>query len=212
MRRAVLLHMFVVVAVAASPVSAQDRGFVRALVGATVGAGPGAVFSGTVGVNASDKVLVLGEFGRMLNVMPHSVADQVDVAAAIVANSLGGKHSSTAKAKASYGLAGVRYNLGRFADSQVFSEVGAGAANVKSDVTAVIRGSETLQGDISNFVTTPFTSSTPETKPLMMIGLGAVLGVTNRSAVEFGYRYIRVFTKNPGINASKVYGGFRFGF
>jgi opacity protein-like surface antigen len=197
-----------------APAYAQsvERGFVRALIGATVGAGPGAVFGGTVGFKTSEKIHILGEFGRMTNILPSKVADDVDVAAAIAANGLGGKHSSSASARATYGLVGARYNLGVVSGAQTFLEVGGGAANVKSVVSALIRGSEELQGDISNLVTTPFTSSTPATKGAMMIGGGIILGVTEHTAVEAGYRYMRVFTKNPGINASKIYGGARFGF
>jgi opacity protein-like surface antigen len=198
----------------AAPASAQteDRGFVRALVGATVGAGPGAVVGGTVGFKASEKLQVLGEFGRMTNIMPSSVIDEIEVAAASAAQSLGGKHSSDATARATYGLVGARYNLGVVSGALTFIEIGAGAANVKSKVTALIRGSETLQGDISNLVSTSFTRSTPATKGAFMIGGGIVLGVTQRTAVEVGARYIRVATSDPGINASKIYGAYRLGF
>ena len=197
-----------------APAYAQsaERGFVRALVGATVGAGPGAVFGGTVGFKTSEKLHILGEFGRMTNILPSNVADDVDVAAALAANALGGKHSSTATARANYGLVGARYQLGVVSGAQTFTEFGVGAANVKSVVSAVIRGSEELQGDISNLVSTPFTASTPATKATMLVGGGIVLGVTEHTAVEIGYRYMRVFTKSPGINASKIYGGARFGF
>ena len=198
----------------AAPASAQteDRGFVRALVGATVGAGPGAVFGGAVGFRASEKLQILGEFGRMTNLMPSSVIDEIEIAAASAAQTLGGKHSSDAKARATYGLVGARYNVGMVSGALTFVELGVGAANVKSSVTAVIRGSETLQGDISNLVSTSFTRSTPATKAAVMVGGGIVLGVTQHTAVEVGYRYVRVATSDPGINASKIYGGYRFGF
>jgi opacity protein-like surface antigen len=198
----------------AAPASAQndDRGFVRAIVGATVGAGPGAVFGGTIGFKTSDKVQILGEFGRMTNIMPSSVTDQVEVAAASAAQTLGGKHSSEVDARATYGLVGVRYNVGTVSGALAFTEVGIGAANVKSSVSAVIRGSETLQGDISNLVSTSFTAATPTTKAAFMIGGGIVLGVTQHTAVEVGARYVRIATSNPGINSGKIYGGYRFSF
>ena len=204
----------VLLTVSASPVYAQseDRGFFRALVGATIGAGPGAVFGGTIGLKTTEKLQILGEFGRMTNILPSRVNDDVDVAAAKAANALGGKHSSQATARASYGLLGMRYNLGMVSGAQTFTEIAIGASRVKSNVSAVIRGSETLQGDISNLVSTPFTRATPATKPTVMIGGGFVLGVTQSTAVEVGYRYVRVFTDSPAINASKIYGGFRFGF
>jgi opacity protein-like surface antigen len=212
MTRVALTAFLLMVITAPAHAQTAERGFVRALVGATVGAGPGAVFGGTVGVKTSEKINILGEFGRMTNILPADVADEVDVAAALAANNLGGKHSSSASARATYGLVGLRYNMGIVSGAPWFTEFGVGAANVKTTVSAVIRGSEELQGDISNLVSTPFTAGTPATKATMMLGGGLILGVSEHAAVEMGYRYMRVFTKSPGINASKIYGGARFGF
>jgi hypothetical protein len=197
---------------------AQDRGFFRPTVGATVGAGPGAVFSGTFGVNA-EKVhkglTVLGEFGRMTNIIPSKVADQVEVTAANVATSLGGgKASSSSKATANYGLGGVRYRFRDVSGAQTFGEFGVGVANVHSTVTARIIGSSTVPGNssIASQVTTPFTLATPETKPMASIGGGIVLAVTKRTAVEMGCRYLHIFTQGPAVNAAKIFGGFRLAF
>ena len=54
-------------------------------VGATVGAGPGASFSGTVGLKAGPKMLITGEFGQLINILPSSVDEQIEVEAAEVA-------------------------------------------------------------------------------------------------------------------------------
>jgi hypothetical protein len=196
---------------------AQDQAkvFVRPMVAATVGAGPGAVFGATFVIKANkinQKAQLLAEFGRMQNIMPSSVADQVDTTAAKVADSRGGKGSSRATASANYGMGGFRYRLRDVNEAQTFFEFGVGAANVRSHVSAQIRGSETLQGDISNLVSTPFTSTGPQTKPLAAIGGGMILGVNHRMAVEMGYRYVRVFTKSPAIGLSKIFGGVQLGF
>src|SRR5262245_46290498 len=133
--------------------NAQDRGFFRPTVGAVVGAGPGAVFSGTVGINAEKLhkgLTVLGEFGRVTNVMPSKVADQVEVNSAIVATGLGGgKASSSASATANYGLGGVRYRFRDVSGAQTFGEFGIGVANVHSTVSARIIGSSTVAGNSS---------------------------------------------------------------
>jgi opacity protein-like surface antigen len=198
--------------VMAVPASAQDRGFLRAVVGATVGTETGAAFGGTVGFKISPRATILVEGGGLTNVLPKKVTDQVDVAAAVVANLQGGKASSSAKATATYGLFGVRINAGALSRAMSFFEIGAGVGHVKSTVHAVIRGSESLQGDISSKVITPFTSNTPETKLMMAVGYGIVLGVTKSTAVEMGYRYLHIFTESISINTSKVFGAVKFGF
>jgi opacity protein-like surface antigen len=158
------------------------------------------------------KLQIFGEFGRMQNVLPSSVLEEVERASALVANPLGGKASSTASATATYGLLGVRRNVIKVGDSQVFREVGAGAARVESELEALIRGSETLQGDISHLVSVPFTESSPQTKALATIGGGFGLDITQKIGVEMAYRYVRIFTDNPAINTGNIYGAIRFAF
>ena len=181
-------------------------------VGATAGAGPGASFSGTIGVKTGAKMLITGEFGQLINILPSSVDEQVEVEAAIVANSLGGKHSSESTANATYGMVGIRYRTRDVSGAQTFFELGGGMAHVKSEVSAQIRGSESLQGDISHLVSVPFTAATPETKPMFKIGGGIVLGVTRMVAVEMGVRYQRIFTSDQAINMANIFGGMRVGF
>lgn len=102
-------------------------------------------------------------------------------------------------------------NVGKVGDAQLFLE-GGGAAQVKARLTALIRGSETLQGDISDLVSVPFTESSPQTKALATFGGGLMLTITQKMGVEMGYRYIRIFTDNPAINTGTIYGALRFGF
>lgn len=146
------------------PAAAQDRGSVRAMVGATMVTESGVTFGAAAGFKMNPNLQIFGEFGRMQNVLPSSVLEEVEIEAAQVANARNGKASSTASATANYGLLGVRRNLRKVGDAQVFVEIGAGAARVESSLEASIRGSETLQGDISNLVSVPFTESSPQTK------------------------------------------------
>lgn len=194
------------------PAAAQDRGSVRAMVGATMVTESGVTFGAAAGFKMNPNLQIFGEFGRMQNVLPSSVLEEVEIEAAQVANARNGKASSTASATANYGLLGVRRNLRKVGDAQVFVEIGAGAARVESSLEASIRGSETLQGDISNLVSVPFTESSPQTKALATIGGGFTLDITQKLGVEMGYRYVRIFTDNPAINAGNIYGALRFGF
>lgn len=212
MKLPVAVVCLVMVFAAPTPADAQDRVFVSAIGGATVGTESGGVFGGTIGMKVTPNAQIFGEFGRLQNVLPTSVLEEVEVEAALVANSRGGKASSTASAKATYGLAGLRMNVWKIGDAQVFLEGGGGAAEVKSSHTVDIRGSATLQGDISNLVSVPFTASSPQTSALATFGGGVLLGISQKMGVEMGYRYMRIFTDNPGINTGTIYGALRFGF
>lgn len=192
---------------------AQDQKVVfRPMVGGVVGAGPGASVGAAISFKASDKLQIHGEFGRLNNILPKSVADQVEVVAALAANTLGGKHSASTSASANYGMIGIRHAMRDFSGANTFIEVGVGMANVKSKVDAVIRGSAAIQGSISNLVSTPFTKATPETKPMASVGGGVILGINKKMAVEVGARFLRIFTDATAINAGNIFGGFRIGF
>lgn len=192
---------------------AQDsKVFFRPTVGGVMGAGPGASFSGLFSVKAGEKTQITGEVGRLANILPDSLMEEVELAAALAANAVGGKHSATASADANYGMVGFRRALRNVSGAETFFEFGVGAARVTSDHSVVLRGSATLQGDITSSVTTEFLASTPETKPIVSLGGGLVLGVGRRTAVEVGARYLRIFTDAKAINMSNIFGGFRFGF
>jgi hypothetical protein len=215
MRRLVLPIGLLVLVALPSVVHAQSpeqKVFLRPMVGAVVGSGPGASFSAAVSFKANDKLQIHGELGRLANILPDSVADEVEIAAAAAANTLGGKHSASSTAHANYGLVGVRRALRDVSGANTFLEIGVGVARVTSEVSAVIRGSASLQGDISSSVSTSFTRATPETKPMVSLGGGIILGVTRMTAVEMGARYVRIFTDEKAINMSNIFGGFRFGF
>ena len=190
----------------------DQKVFFRPTIGAVVGAGPGASFSAAISFKANEKLLITGEFGRMTNILPDSVAEDVEHAAALAANAVGGKHSASATASAGYGMVGFRHALRDVSGAQTFLEFGVGMARVTSEVSAVLRGSPTLQGDISSQVTTPFTRATPDSKPLVSIGGGLVLGISRATAVEMGARYVRIVTDARAINMSNIFGGVRFGF
>jgi opacity protein-like surface antigen len=172
----------------------------------------GVTFGAAAGMQVKSNLEIFGEFGRMQNVLPSSVLEEVEKASALVVNPLGGKASSTASATANYGLFGVRRNVGKLGDAQLFVEGGAGAAKVESTLEASIRGSEALQGDISHLVSVPFTDSSPQTKALATFGGGFTLGITQKVGVEMAYRYVRIFTDNPAINAGNIYGALRLAF
>ncbi len=190
----------------------EQKVIFRPMVGGVVGAGPGASFGAAIAFKAADKTQIHAEFGRLTNIMPKAVLDQVELRAAAEAQLRGGKHSSDATASGTYGMVGFRQALRDVSGANTFVEVGVGMARVTSEVSAVIRGSAALQGDISNLVTTPFTSATPETKPMVSVGGGLILGISRSLAVEVGTRYQRIFTTDRAVNMGSIFGGLRVGF
>ena len=192
---------------------AQEGTYVRAFFGATFGNQGGGAVGGGVGIKATSKVQITGEFGLLSNVIPKSVADAVDQEAAVQADKIavGGKASSDSSAKAQYGLVGFRSTIRHISNGTFFIEVGAGVAHVTSKITAEWRNL-TAQGRLEGLVTTSFTNGTPETKPMAALGGGLALPLGKSSAIEMAYRFATIMTTGTKINTSKVYGAVRVGF
>ena len=196
---------------------AQEGTYVRAFFGATFGNQGGGAVGGGVGIKATSKVQITGEFGLLTNVIPKTVADAVDQQAAIAADKIavGGKASSDSSAKAEYGLVGFRSKVRNISNGTFFIEVGAGVAHVTSKITAEWRNLSAqgrLDSPGQNLVTTPFTNGTPETKPMAAVGGGLALPLGKTSAIEMAYRFATIMTTGTKINTSKVYGAIRVGF
>jgi opacity protein-like surface antigen len=209
-----LIFVTGLIAAVASPAAAlaqEQRAFVGLFIGGTIANQGGGTFGGAVGMKTSDRVTIFGEFGRMTNLLPKSAADEIQTRAAQVAGSLGGSASPIAKTRTNYGMVGARVNTGFVPNVNTFVELGVGAGSVSTDLSVLLRGSETAQGEIGHLVSTPFTSS-KATKPVMTIGGGVVLDVTSKTAIEAGIGYMRVFTSSPALNAVRVYGSYRVGF
>jgi opacity protein-like surface antigen len=205
--------MLAVPATARAQGQTQDPKVVfRPMVGGVAGSGPGASFAAAISFKTGDKMEIHGEFGQLTNILPSSVADEVEVSAALAANAVNGKHSADATSSAGYGMVGIRRSLRDMSGAHTFLELGVGMAHVTSEVNAVVRGAVSGSGDISSLVTTPFTSATPENKPMVAVGGGFILGITQKTAVEIGARYICIFTDQPAINMANIFGAFRIGF
>ena len=191
---------------------ADEHAFFRAFTGVSFGTKAGGLFGAAVGANVKKNVQVFGEFGRITNVLPKSVVQLIELESAAAAALVGGKASSTAKAPATYGLFGFRCILKDINSFRPFIEGGVGATRVTSSMAVQIRGSSTVSGDITSRVSDAFINSTPATKAMATFGAGLGLGIGKRGSLEIGYRYSRIFTSNPGINAHRVSGAFHVGF
>jgi len=198
--------------VAGAQAQAEPKFYVKPMVGAVAGSGPGATFSGAVSFRAGEKLQIAAEAGKMNNILPSSVSEDIERSAASVANAINGKHSVSSSADANYFMVTGRYALRDVSGAHTFLEIGVGAAHVETSVSAVVRGSESLQGDISSQVTTPFTTATPATKPLFSVGGRFILGVTRTTAVEVGARYQQINTDDTTIKMANIFGAFRIGF
>jgi outer membrane protein with beta-barrel domain len=197
----------------AAPAAAQDppgpRMFAGGLAGVTFGTETSSAIAGQFGVRIARDLFVIGEFGRMQNVLPDEVADQLPLAEEFLEGILGLPVNIEIKAPALYGFGGVRWaQSGR--RIAPFAEAGLGFAHLTGDLKVNGVDIENILeefgadfGDVSDLSTNEF---------LLAFGGGVNIGLTPTMSVDAGYRFTRIFTEESAPNTSMVYGAVKFLF
>jgi opacity protein-like surface antigen len=202
----------------ASPVSAQGTSgsnvFVGGLGGLTFGStATSSAIGGQVGVRIMPNVFVIGEIGRIQDVLPSEAADFIDEVVEGLEES-GIPVSLSFTAPAVYGFGGIRWMQAgsRFSP---FVEGGAGFAHIKADVSGSVGGIDVTDfiedefGDLDELTTNEF---------LIAFGGGVNISLTPKVSVDAGYRFTRIFTESDPVtdtdapNVSMIYGAVKILF
>jgi hypothetical protein len=100
-----------IVMLTAASASAQDRGYVHGTGGVTFMSEVSSVFGGEAGFHVSRNLIVFGQAGRMLNVLPRDVQEDIDDAVQVLESFTGRPWQFEAAVRATYAGGGVRYAL-----------------------------------------------------------------------------------------------------
>ena len=187
---------------------AQNRGFVGGLGGITFGTEPSSVFAGQGGVRIATQLVVFGEVGRMQNVLPDDVQDQIDEFVRTFEAETGVDALLEAKVPAFYGMGGIRWSP----DAPVapFVEGAMGFANLSVDLHAEIDGVDI--SDQADDILQDEEDSLDATKFLLAFGGGLNARVAEQVRLDIGYRYTRIFTEDPVVNTSAIFAAVKFWF
>ena len=195
--------------ISVTPASAQEvpRGSLRAFGGVTFMSETATVFGGGIGVRLTDHLEIVGDVGRLTNILPHDLQRDLDDAARAIGGAFGGTLAIDGKAPGVYGLGALR--VGAFAGRGVlvYAEAGGGVAKGYSDITAYAG-----RTDVSNEIARALGIKESETAPLLVIGGGATVPLAARLGLDVGYRYMRIYTDEPRINTASMSVGVRWLF
>lgn len=196
--------------VPASTALAQPSAFVGALGGLTFNTVSSGAVAGQAGIRVAPGIFVVGEFGHMHNVLPKELADQIDDAELFFEDQLGVPVSLSIRAPALYGWGGVRWSPPGDAGIRPFLEAGVGFGRVEGKIKASIAGAPVPQRIVKD-VLEQFDVDVDTTELLLALGGGVNLRLTGRISVDAGYRYTRIATDDPAVNASMVYAAVKLG-
>jgi hypothetical protein len=189
----------------AAPASAQnDRGFVRGLAGLTFGTESSTLFGAGLGWNIGPNLQITADIGRMQNVMPSEIQEELDLFVELTELDLGVPIEFEARIPAFYFTGGVRLNVPTMQRFRPFVEGAGGVGRISADFHVEIDGE-----DVSDELTDEVDLE-PESKFMLMFGGGLAFDLSQNVGVDVGYRFHRIFTEDPAINASAVYAAIRW--
>jgi hypothetical protein len=209
--RQFMVAAFVVVGlVLPARVQAQEapRGFVGGLGGLTFGTVTSGAVAAQGGVRLAPGVMLIGEIGYMRNVMPTEVQDTLDALVESFELVFGVPIELEVSVPSTYGFGGLRWTprAGKVAPF-IEGGVGVGRLSVKFDKAVV------LGEDVSDLIDDELDSEdTDVNKFLFAVGGGVTIQVSPKVATDVGYRYTRIATDDPAVNASLIYAAVKLGF
>jgi hypothetical protein len=188
---------------AAAQGSAPSQFFVGGLGGLTFGTQTSSAIGGQFGAKIATNLHVIGEIGRIQNVFPKEFSDFIDEFEALAEAEFGIPVEIEIQVPALYGFGGARWSQpqGRLTP---FVEGGVGFARLTGKV-------KVAGLNIDDFVPADLLDQTT-TEPLIAFGGGVNVEVTRKMSVDAGYRYSRIFTEDPAVNASMIYGAVKIFF
>ena len=204
-----ILTVLILLTAGASPVLAQTApsASLRGFAGVSFMSETGGALGGGLGVRLGDHFEVIGEFGRLTNMLPRQIQRDLDEAARTMRPFYGDGLTIDGRAPAVYGFGGVRASRRAGTRLTLFADAGAGMARGTSDIRAHAGGR-----DVSADVRSALRIKEAETRALIALGGGVVVPLRDRLGLELGYRYMRVFTDDPRINTGTMSAAVRWGF
>lgn len=198
----VIVSLLTIAPVAAA---AQDRGLVGGHFGVTFGTEAAPFFAGEVAGHVARDVQIYGTIGRMHNVLPSSVQDDLDDVSALLSIVTGLHWDFEAAAPAFFGTAGVRYLMPTGGAARPYVQGGLGFANIGITVEEVDFGDVT-----DDLVSEGYLDDENINKLAIEVGGGVI--VPMRSIfIDVGYRFMKLMDADD-VNISRAYGGIGFRF
>lgn len=180
---------------------AQDiRGSVGGQFGATFGTEAAPFFAGEVAANVARDLQIYGTVGRMNNVLPSSIQDDVDAAAAVISVLYRTSVDIDATVPAFFGIGGVRYLVPTGTVARPYARGGLGFSSVTVNAKVAVSG---VTLDLAE---AGFLDDERFTKLAFEFG-GGVFVPFGRTYLDVGYRFMKLVDAE-GVNISRAYAGF----
>jgi opacity protein-like surface antigen len=202
LNKAIGIALFVVSLLTFAPaaVSAQDRGLIGGHFGVTFGTEAAPFFAGEVAGNIARDLQIYVTVGRMNNVLPSSVQDDLDDVSQLLSMITRVRWDFEASAPAFFGTAGVRYLVPTGSPARPYIQGGVGFANIG------IKVEEVDLGDVTDeLVDDGYLDDDNINKLALEFGGGLIVPLKSMY-IDVGYRFMKLMDADD-VNISRAYGG-----
>lgn len=183
----------------AVPARAQDRGYVQGAGGVTFMSDVSGVVGAEAGFKVGRTLIVFGQVGRMMNVLPRDIQEDIDNAAELLESFTGRPWQFDAAIRATYAGGGIRYVLPFGSGIRPYVTGGVGIVNYAGSLR------ERELGDVLDQAVSLGVVESDDVKGNELayeVGGGVVIP-RGRWQLDGGYRLMNV----SGVNVSRLVAG-----
>jgi len=180
-----------------------SRGYVEGVAQSAFGNVTSQSFGGEVGITILPSVSVFLEAGRVNDV----TTAQLGAAAQTIGGALALTQATAAyhvKEPTTFGVLGAKYVVPTTGKLRPYVMAGGGIAHVSQNATFLVGGTDVTSTLATYGVTLGSDLSGSFTKPMMVVGGGAMYPAWQSLVIDIQYRYGRVFADGGGINVSRI--------
>ena len=184
--------------------SAEDRGYVEAVVQSAFGNVTSQSYGVEGGVTVKPNLQVFAEAGMVRDV----ASTGIGAAAQLIAGFLSQTQANVAfrvKEPVTFGVAGVKYLFPATGSIHPYALAGGGLASVTQDVVFTIGGT-----DVTSSLSTKYgvqlgsDLSGSYTKPMIVAGAGVMWQGWQRLVLDVQFRFGRILAEDGGVNVSRA--------
>ncbi len=181
-----------------------DRGYAEAVIQSAFGNVTSQSYGAEFGVTLMPNLQVFAEVGMVRDV----ATSEIGAAAQVIAGFLAQTQSNAGfhvKEPVTFGVAGLKLLVPTSSEVKPYVLAGGGIANVTQDVTFTVGGSDVTSTLASQYGVTLGTDlSGSFTKPMFVVGAGAMWLHWPRVVLDAQFRYGRILAEDAGINVARA--------
>jgi opacity protein-like surface antigen len=186
-----------------APGSTAGRGYAEGVAQSAFGNVTSQSYGAEVGLTVVSGLQIFAEGGQTRDVATLATGAAAQQIAAALSQTQSGVNFHV-KQPVTFGAAGVKYVVPATGRARPYVMAGGGVARVKQDISFTVNGADVTATLQQYGVVLGSDLSGRSTKPMLTLGGGLMWPLWQHLALDFQYRYGRIFADDQGINVNRA--------